>query len=254
MRETVSVVSPLYRSSEQTVELIQRVRNVMPAVSDAWELILIDDHCPDDSGPVAAAFVNPDEPVVVVRLDRNVGQLAAVNIGLATAIGDIVVIIDADLQDRPEDIAVLVSALRSGDMDVVAAGRAGTYTTSGRSRTARAFRRVRHWLSFGRIPADAGLFLAARRDTVERLVDLGDPLLHPVSGMARVGARIESVPLDRSARTGGASGYSWHRRLAVAAAALAVVTPLFPLVRRIDAWRWRAPGLVRLGSAAHSQQ
>lgn len=254
MSEGVSLVCPLFRSTEHVSGLIDRVRTVLPDVADVWELVLVDDNCPDASGAAAAALVQPHEPILIVGLDRNVGQLAAVNIGLACANLDVVVIMDADLQDRPEDIATLVEALREGDADVVAAGRTGSYTTTGRNRTARMFRRVRHWLTMGRIPADAGLFLAARRSVVERLLALDDPLLHPVSGLARVGATIDSIPIERSTRDHGSSGYSWRRRLAVAAAALAAVTPLFPLMRFIDRWGWEAPRQVALASPPRSQQ
>lgn len=250
MTESISVVSPLYRSTHTVEALITRLGAVLPALAAAWEIVLVDDHCPDDSGRAAAALVGPGDPVRIVLLDRNVGQLAAVNLGLAAATGDIVVIMDADLQDRPEDVATLVDGLRHGGAGVVTAGRSGRYTTAGRDRTARLFRRTRYLVTLGRVPADAGLFLAARRTVIERVLALDDPVMHPISGMARVGARIASVPIERVPRHVGTSGYTWRRRLAVATRALLSATPLFPLVRTVDRRRWRDPGQTWLRTGA----
>jgi polyisoprenyl-phosphate glycosyltransferase len=242
MSDTISVVIPLFRSSAHARELLERIRLVVPGVADDWELVLVDDHCPHDSGLAAAGLLHPGDPVRISRLDRNVGQLAAVNLGLAATTGEVVVVMDGDLQDRPEDIPILVEALRNGDSDVVAAGRSGRYTSPGRDRTARWFRWTRSALTLGRVPADAGLFLAARRSAIDRVLALGDPMIHPISGLARVHARITSIPIERSARSEGTSGYSWRRRLGVATSALAAATPLFPLVRTVDRHRWTPPG------------
>jgi len=242
----VSVVSPLYRSATHVEELLGRLRTILPVLAGSWELVLVDDHCPEQSASNAVEHLLANESVRILRLDRNVGQLAAVNIGLREARGDILVIMDADLQDRPEDVAVLVNALRNSDVDVVAAGRSGIYTTRGRRVTAGIFRRARTILTRGRVPADAGLFLAVRREVIDRLLALDDPKLHPVSGLERVGATMISTPLRRAARVGSASGYSWWRRLAVAMSALVAVTPLFPIVRAVDRRRWSPPGITWL--------
>jgi glycosyltransferase involved in cell wall biosynthesis len=242
----VSVVSPLYRSADDVDQLLGRLRNGMPVLAGSWEVVLVDDHCPEQSGSNAVGHLLPRESVRILRLDRNVGQLAAVNIGLRHARGDILVIMDADLQDRPEDIAVLVNTLRNSAVDVVTAGRSGIYTTQGRRLTAGIFRRARTILTRGRVPADAGLFLAARREVIDRLLALDDPNLHAVSGLATVGATMISTPVRRAARVGSASGYSWWQRLAVAMSALVAVTPLFPIVRAVDRRRWSPPGITWL--------
>lgn len=246
MSTELSIVSPLYRTSEHVVSLIGRLRATVQPLTASWELILVDDRCPERSGSIAAAQRLPGERVRVLSLDRNVGQLAAVNIALGEIDGDLVVVMDADLQDRPEDVAVLVDTLRNSNVDVVAAGRSGSYTSGGRHLTAKLFRRVRTILTRGRVPADAGLFLAARRAAIDRVLALDDPKLHPVSGLARVGATMISVPVERATRDGGGSGYSWWRRLRVAASALAAVTPMFPVVRALDRRRWSPPALIWL--------
>ena len=251
MNPEISVVSPLYRSADHVERLLGRLRSTMPVLAGSWEVVLVDDHCPEHSAARAAEHLLGKEPVRILRLDRNVGQLAAIGIGLRQARGDILVVMDADLQDRPEDIAVLVGTLRDSEVDVVTAGRRGIYTTRGRRLTAAIFRRARPVLPRGRVPADAGLFLAARRDVIDRFLALEDPRLHAVSGLARVGAAMTSTPVSRAARVGGASGYSWWRRLGVATSALAAVTPLFPIVRALDRRRWSPPGITWLTEEQH---
>ncbi|GMQ86401.1 MAG: hypothetical protein BMS9Abin07_1978 [Acidimicrobiia bacterium] len=239
----LSVVSPLYRSRTQVGDFLGRLRSTLDDLDTAWEIVLVDDSCPDESGLAAARSATADSRTRVVRLDRNVGQVAAVIIGLGCARGDVVVVLDADLQDQPEDVAVLFNRLAADGSDAVAAGRSGRYTTRGRRATAGLFRTVRSALTLGRVPRDAGLFLAARREVIDRVLALDDPEVHLVSGLARVGATMSSVPVERQPRPVGSSGYSWPKRISIAAGALAAVTPLYPILRRQRRRSWSPPAL-----------
>ncbi|MDH3731462.1 MAG: hypothetical protein OES13_10145, partial [Acidimicrobiia bacterium] len=147
-------------------------------------------------------------------------------------------LLDADLQDRPEDIVILLDAMKP-ELDVVAAGRHGTYTSPIRRGTGRLFRTTRWMLSSGRIPADAGMFLVARRPALRRALAAVDPGVHILSALARAGAEIESIPIDRDSRPG--SGYAGFGRAAMAARALAGLTPLYAPVARHRRRRWSPP-------------
>jgi glycosyltransferase involved in cell wall biosynthesis len=242
----LSLVTSLYRSRTHLGEFLERLRMTLDDLDTPWEILLIDDACPEQSGVAAAELVTPGESIRILRLDRNVGQLAAIMIGLGESRGDVVVVIDSDLQDRPEDVSVLYKRLWSGDDDVVAAGRKGLYTTGLRRFTARLFRTTRAALTLGRVPRDAGLFLAARRPMIDRVLALGDPKLHLVSGLARVGASITSVSTEREPRKTGESGYAWWQRIVLAGGALVDVTPLYPLARRNRRRRWSPPASTSL--------
>ena len=258
-RPYLSVVAPLYRTRAGVAELVDRLLAALDAeLGRGVELVLVDDACPERSHEVAFAHPAPGATVVVARHDRNAGQLAAVITGVRLARGDHVAVIDADLQDAPEDVPRLLEHLRSSAdrCDVVCAGRSGRYGSRRRQLTGWAYRRTVHRLSRKRVPPDAGLFLVMTRDARDRLLALDDPAVHPVSGLARVGARIETMPVARHVRQHGASAYRAGPRLAVALRAALVLTPLYPALRRFDPQRRRAPSAstvhVRTGEPSYT--
>ncbi len=249
----LSVVSPLYRCRREVPEFLERLRLVLESCADTgewapgeWEVVLVDDHCPESSGSAAvAAWPTCLSGLRVIRLDRNAGQQAALWMGLRSVSGETVVVLDADLQDRPEDLVVLLGGLRPG-VEVVSAGRSGHYTTAGRRFTAWVFRHMRTVLTRGRLPSDAGLFMAARGVVVGRMLALDDPGVHLLTGLSRVGASVDTIPVERRRRASGASAYSGWRRLALGLAALLDCTPAYPFTRWVRRRTWREPRPVTL--------
>lgn len=206
----VSVVAPVYRNADTLRELARRVA---AAVGD-HELILVEDACPDASAAVAETL-----PCVrVLHHDRNRGQNAAVLTGLRAARGDIVVVLDADLQDPPEAIESLLSALaRHPNAEAAFALRRGRYESTLRLLESRLFKALARWRSQGRLPAGAGLFVALRRPLVDALI--GRPhVAHVVSAIGAAGVPLTGVPVERAPST--RSSYTRAMRLRLAAQAL----------------------------------
>jgi glycosyltransferase involved in cell wall biosynthesis len=244
VRAAISVVLPLYRTRAHVPELIGRLAAALApmASSSGTQLVFVDDACPEASYEAVVAHPPVEATTVLLRRHAiNRGQHAAVVTGLAAATGRLVAVMDADLQDAPEDLPVLVDRLRTGGADLVAAGRRAGYERPGREWTGRCYRRMVHRLSGGTVPPDAGLFLVMHRELAERIVGLGDRAVHPVPAAARLGARIESVPVQRRPRPGGSSAYGPAGRLRVAARALAVLTPIYPALRRVAGLRRPSP-------------
>ena len=119
MREPVSIVIPVYNERENFPELPRRCLAVGRAMQRPWELLLVDDGSRDGSADLLerAALDYPGE-VRALLLNRNYGQHSAVLCGLAQARGEIIVTLDADLQNPPEEIPRLVAAMDEG-LDVV---------------------------------------------------------------------------------------------------------------------------------------
>ena len=234
----LSVVLPLYRTRAALPELVDRLRAALDAQGPV-ELVLVDDADPDRSYEAVPRDAAAAASIVVRHHDTNLGQIAAVITGLAAAGGDLVAVMDADLQDAPEDLPLLVERLRAanGTLDAVAAGRHGHYESRIRELTGRGYRRVIHRLTGGRIPADAGMYLVMTRATRDRVLALNDPAVHLVAALGRTRARVASVPAPRRARPAGSSGYRPWGRVKVASRAIVVCTPLYPALRRIDARR-----------------
>ena len=239
-RPPLSVVVPLYRTRAQLPELLDRLAGACPA---GTELVLVDDACPEGSGR-AAPPVQVGLTGHVAILDRNVGQHTAVLLGVGRASGERVAVMDADLQDRPEDLPALLAVLDRTPNDAVAAGRRGRYQSRGRRLTSRLFRQVQWLVTAGRVPADAGMFLVMRRDVASEVLALGDPYAPLVTALGVSGCRVRSVPVTRDARTEGSSAYGLTDRIAVARRAVATALP--PVLRRRRLDRWEPPAVTRI--------
>ena len=113
---SVSVVVPVYRSSGTLAQLIQRIHQ---SVDSDHEIILVDDGSGDGTWETLATIANGDPRVRAIKLGRNVGQHGALLAGIREARFPVTVTIDDDLQNPPEEIPRLVSALESSEMDVV---------------------------------------------------------------------------------------------------------------------------------------
>lgn len=219
----------MHRSVATLAALLQRLSATVPGS----EVVLVDDACPECSADHAVTIDCHDLDIVIVRVVPNVGQYAAVQIGARHASGDVLVVMDSDLQDAPEDVPTLVANLRASPrVDVVCAARTGRYTSPTRQLTARCYRAVVTSLTRGRIPKGAGMFLAVRAETFGHISALGDPMAPLIPALAVAGARINAITLQRHARLHGVSGYTGSMRLRLALRGLAMVTPARPLMAR----------------------
>lgn len=115
----LSIVSTLYRSSPFIENFYQRISLAAQQITDAYEIIFVNDGSPDDSLAKAAALQAVDERVVVVDLSRNFGHHAAIIAGLEQACGEHVFLIDSDLEEQPEWLPVFFQRLDETTADVV---------------------------------------------------------------------------------------------------------------------------------------
>ena len=119
----ISVVIPVYKSPESLEELCSRLVLVLEGIKLSFEIILVNDASPDNSWQIIQTLAERDERVKGISLSRNFGQHYAITAGLDRATGRWVVVMDCDLQDRPEEIPKLYAKAMSG-FDVVVGIRA----------------------------------------------------------------------------------------------------------------------------------
>ena len=110
----LSVVVPVYNEQENIGEFYRRASAVLSATGKTYELIFTDDGSRDNSLEMLKSFASADKHVKVIEFSRNFGQHAAVMAGLCASTGKIVVTLDADLQNPPEDIANLLAEMDEG--------------------------------------------------------------------------------------------------------------------------------------------
>ncbi len=118
----LSVVIPVYGCRNALEELYKRLSNELVKITKNYEIVLVNDNCPQNSWDVVEKICNKDKKVVGLNLARNFGQMKAILAGLDYSSGDYVVVMDCDLQDRPEEIINLYNKLNEG-YDVVFARR-----------------------------------------------------------------------------------------------------------------------------------
>lgn len=193
----LSVVVSVFRNAEHLGELAARVERAL--ARRRYELILVDDASPDDARAEIERLAEGDKRVVGVSLIRNVGQSAAILAGFARARGDAVVVLDGDLQDPPEAIPTLLDRLARDDADVVFAARRGRYEPLARLFSGRLLKRTLWLLTLGKVPPNAGLFFAARRIVVERVLAVAPPDPYVLVLVARAARSVATVPVARDA-------------------------------------------------------
>src|SRR5450759_3909498 len=120
----LAVVIPVYNEEANLPLLMQRIMPVMQGLGKSFEIIFIDDGSRDNSLEILKGFAQNTQ-VKVVELTRNYGQHAAIMAGFSITQADIVITMDADLQNPPEEITNLVKVMEEGNYDVVSTIRKG---------------------------------------------------------------------------------------------------------------------------------
>ncbi|WNV74065.1 glycosyltransferase [Geodermatophilus sp. DSM 44513] len=210
----VAVVVPVYRNAATLPELVDRL-GVALAGRD-WRVRLVVDACPAGSAQVALSLVGPR--VAVTVLPVNGGQHAALRRGLALETdADTWVCLDADLQDPPEAVPLLLDRLAAGDVEAVFAGRRGAYESWARRFSGGLHRRVAARLTG--LPPDAGAFLALGPAVRAAVLTSEAPSIVLAVGVAR--RPVTSVPVVRDVRPEGRSAWTARARLSQSARSLA---------------------------------
>ena len=116
MEESVSIVIPVYEEEESLPHLYRSIKDVMDSLGRKYEIIFVDDGSKDGTFRVLESFQEKDPAVVVVSFRRNFGQTAAMAAGFEYAQGDIIITMDADLQNDPADIPKLLEKMKGHDV------------------------------------------------------------------------------------------------------------------------------------------
>jgi dolichol-phosphate mannosyltransferase len=227
-RITYSIVAPIYNEVESLPHLHRRVKQVMTALREPWELILVDDGSTDGSTDEIRALAKRDRRIRPVIFARNFGHQIAITAGWDYARGKAVVIIDADLQDPPEAIPELARKWKEG-YDVVYAIRAEREGESWFKRiSASLFYRLIYRITDVRIPVDTGDFRLMDRKVVDVLKSMRERHRFPRGMSAWVGFRQVGVQYKRSQRFAGVTKYPFKKMLLLALNAITSFS-YFPL-------------------------
>lgn len=208
---SLSVVVPLYNEEDSLPHLVEAVTRSLMAADD-WELVLVDDGSTDATESIAASIVARDSRVRLIALARNYGQTAAMQAGFDHARGEVVVSMDGDLQNDPDDIPRLVEKLMEG-YDLVAGYRQRRQDRLLTRKVPSWFaNRLIHWVTGVSIRDNGCSLKAYRRELLERVYLYSE--MHrfiPAVAAATAGARIAEIPVRHHARRFGHSKYGLSR-------------------------------------------
>jgi len=198
-RPYVSVVIPLYNETRAIGELCDRLHAVLGEAAAGYDVILIDDGSRDDTWVRIQAEHTRDPRVKGVRLSRNFGHQVALSAGLDHAKGDVVVMMDGDLQDPPELIPELLEQWRQG-WEVVYATKRSRKEAALKRAAFRAFHATMHRVADIDVPEGAGNFSLMSARVVAALRDMPERARYLSGLRAWVGFGQKGVAFDRDAR------------------------------------------------------
>ncbi|MFM7877194.1 MAG: glycosyltransferase family 2 protein [Microcystis panniformis] len=211
-----SLIIPIYNEEETIPELYRRVSAVMDSLDDSVELILINDGSRDRSLNLMRELQERDARVCYISFARNFGHQAAVTAGLNFARGQVIVVLDADLQDPPELIPKMIESWQAG-YHVVYAQRTKRKKESWFKRlTAYVFYRLLRQLADVDIPADTGDFCLMDRQVVDLLNSMPERNRYIRGLRAWIGFRQTAVKFERDPRFAGEVKYTFKKSLALA--------------------------------------
>jgi len=207
----LSLVIPMHDEAEGLDMLFDRLEATVGTLGLDLEVVCVDDGSRDDTYARVAARAATDRRIRLIGLSRNFGKEAALTAGLDVATGDLVVPLDADLQDPPELVGEFVTLWEQG-YDVVYGVRADRSSDTRAKRwTARAFYRLFNIVAERSIPASTGDFRLMDRAVVDALKALPERNRFMKGLFAWVGFRQVGVPYVRPPRAAGQSSWPYRR-------------------------------------------
>ena len=206
----LSVVIPVFNETESVELLHRRLSETLATIGKSYEVIYVDDGSTDGSDKKLGELYRNDPKMTVIRFNRNYGQHAAVIAGFERSQGDVVVTLDGDLQNPPEEIPKLLAKLEEG-YDVVGGWREGRQDSGVRRVLSFMINRVSS-LIIGVKMKDYGCMLRAyRRPVVERICECQEMASFiPALANAFAGS-VAEIPVSHSARSTGRSKYGPFR-------------------------------------------
>jgi glycosyltransferase involved in cell wall biosynthesis len=207
----LSIVIPVFNEEDNLVRLYQALTTALEPLKQCWEVIFVDDASRDGSYKILQTLHQQDSRLKVIRFRRNYGQTAAFSAGFDYSRGQVVITMDADLQNDPCDIPMLLETMNAGEYDIVSGWRVERQDSAVR----RFPSRIANWL-ISRVTGvylhDYGCSLKAYRCDVVKNIKLYGELHRFVPALASwMGVSIKEVPVHHPPRTAGKSNYNLNR-------------------------------------------
>jgi dolichol-phosphate mannosyltransferase len=213
----LSVVIPLYNEAATIDELYRRLTEVLTHLGRSYEIIMVDDGSRDATFGALDQIARSDPHVRALRFSRNFGHHIAITAGLDQAAGEYVILMDGDLQHRPEDIPRFIATLEEGGFDVVAGIRSPHQIPALKRWTSSLFNGIMQRLTRDAIDIDSNIYRIMRRKVVHSFLRCRERSRFVTGLFGWVGFKRGEIAIDLDPRHAGASSYSVRRMLRLAA-------------------------------------
>lgn len=209
----ISIVIPLYNEDESLPELCSWIQRVMNEYKFSYEIILVDDGSGDNSWNVVKSLQSENPFICGLKFRRNYGKSAALNKGFEKAGGDVIITMDADLQDSPDEIPELYRMIKEDGFDLVSGWKKKRYDSRlAKNLPSKIYNAATRRMSGVKLhDMNCGL-KAYRRDVVKAIEVYGEmhryiPVIAQMAGFKRIG---EKVVVHRK-RQFGVTKFGWER-------------------------------------------
>lgn len=206
----LSIISPVYRAEKVLEQLVERIKAAVSPITLEYEIVLVDDFSPDASWAKIEALAQIHEEIRGIKLSRNFGQHYAITAGLDAAKGEWVVVMDCDLQDRPEEIPALYQKAKEG-FEVVLAKRADRKDGFLKRMSSKIFYRTLAWLTGSKQDETIANFGIYHRKVIQEITQLRESIRYFPTMVRWVGFRQTAIAVDHGANQGRESSYNFKK-------------------------------------------
>lgn len=211
----ISIVSPVYRAEKIVDQLVKEIIAEVTPLTEAFEIILVEDGSPDNSWEQIVNNCKKDKRVKGIKLSRNFGQHNAITAGLASAKGELIVVMDCDLQDRPQEIPNLYGKVQEG-FDIVFARRVTRRDSFFKRLSSKLFYQIFSFLTDTKQDSSIANFGIYRRKVIVAVLAMQDYIRYFPTMSQWVGFSRAYLDVQHSERAEGKSSYSWSKLLKLA--------------------------------------
>ncbi|VBB44614.1 Glycosyl transferase family 2 [uncultured Paludibacter sp.] len=204
----ISVISPVYRAENIVSELVKQIKETILTITKDFEIILVNDASPDNSWTKIVNECSKDTRIKGIDLSRNFGQHYAITAGLSYAKGEWIVVMDCDLQDRPDEIPNLYKKAQEG-YDSVFAQRKERNDLFFKKQFSKFFYKFFSYLTDTKQDATVANFGIYHRRVIDALLSMKDQIRFFPTMIQWVGFRKFYLPVKHSERFEGKSSYNF---------------------------------------------
>ena len=204
----LSVVSPVYGCSTSLIELCNRLSETINKITNDYEIILVNDSSPDNAWEVIQKLCEKDKKVKGINFSRNFGQHYAITAGLNYTKGEWIVVMDCDLQDKPEEITNLYQKTKEG-YDSVFAQRKKRKDSFVKRLFSKLFYRLFSYLTETKQDASVANFGIYNRKVIDSVLQMKDQIRYFPTMVQWVGYKKHYLEVEHHSRADGDSSYNF---------------------------------------------